>query len=370
MIQSSEVMPERQATLEGVGGPPHGVRRSATPPRDPARKRRRALGVGALLAGAAFAAGAAAGGLHVPSSQRAVERFAAAWTRGDFAAMYSELSPPEQARVRRGAFAAAYRRALDTATATKVIAGKPARDRSGYRIAVAVPTRIWGTVHGVVRVPASSDGVDWSHDLVFPGLRRGEKLTRTTRLAPRAALLARDKTPLATGPDRTSPLGGVARGVAGTLGPIPPERRSELLALGVPLGAQVGTTGLERVFDVRLIGRPGGELRAGGRIIAAAVPKPAPPVRTTISTAVQAAGGGGGRGGGDHPRRRAEAGAAGPHDDLDGGPGGGGAGARRPPRRRRRARPAQRRGSRRLRTRLLRPPAARLDVQDPHRHRR
>src|SRR3954447_17717497 len=187
MIQSSEVMPERQATLEGVGGLPHGVRRRAPPPRVPARKRRRALGVGALLAGAAFAAGAAAGGLHVPSSQRAVERFAAAWTRGDFAAMYSELSPPEQARVRRGAFAAAYRRALDTATATKVIAGKPARDGSGYRIPVAVPTRIWGTVHGVVRVPASSDGVDWSHDLVFPGLRRGEKLTRTTRLGPRRA---------------------------------------------------------------------------------------------------------------------------------------------------------------------------------------
>src|SRR3954451_3072531 len=289
MIQSSEVMPERQATLEGVGGLPHGVRRRAPPPRVPARKRRRALGVGALLAGPAFAAGAAAGGLHVPSSQRAVERFAAAWTRGDFAAMYSELSPPEQARVRRGAFAAAYRRALDTATATKVIAGKPARDGSGYRIAVAVPTHIWGTVHGVVRVPASSDGVDWSHDLVFPGLRRGEKLTRTTRLAPRAALLARDKTPLATGPDRTSPLGGVARGVAGTLGPIPPERRSQLLALGVPLGTQVGATGLERVFDERLIGRPGGELRAGGRIIAAAAPKPAPPVRTTISTTVQSA---------------------------------------------------------------------------------
>src|SRR3954451_16827783 len=247
MIQSSEVMPERQATLEGVGGPPHGVRRSAPPPRDPARKRRRAVGVGALVAGAACVAGVVAGGLHVPPSQRVVERFAAAWTRGDFAAMYSELSTPEQARVRRGAFAAAYRRALDTATATKVIAGKPARDGSDYRIPVAVSTRIWGDVRGVVRVPASSAGVDWSHDLVFPGLRRGEKLTRTTRLAPRAAILARDKTPLATGPDRSSPLGGVARGVAGTLGPIPPERRAELVALGVPVDARVGASGLERV---------------------------------------------------------------------------------------------------------------------------
>jgi len=245
--------------------------------------------VGALLAGAAFAAGAVLGAVHVPSSQRVAERFAAAWTRGDFAAMYSELSPPEQGRVRRGAFTAAYQRALDTASATKLIAGKPVPDGDGYRIPVAIYTRLWGTVHGAVRVPTSSDGVDWSHDLVFPGLRRGEKLTRTTRLPPRAAILARDKTPLASGPDRGSPLGGAARGVAGTLGPIPPERREELRALGVPAGAQVGASGLERVFDVRLIGRPGGELRAGRRIIAAAAPQPGRPVRTTISTAVQAA---------------------------------------------------------------------------------
>src|SRR3954469_7019474 len=290
MIQSSEVIRTPQATLERVGGPPHGVRRSAPPRRrDAARTRRRALVAGAGLALAAFAGGALFGGLHVPSSQRVAERFAAAWTRGDFAAMYSELSPREQARVRRGAFAATYERALDTATATKVIAGKPARDGSDYRIPVAVSTRIWGDVRGVVRVPASSAGVDWSHDLVFPGLRRGEKLTRTTRLAPRAAILARDKTPLASGPERSSPLGGTARAIAGALGPIPSERRSELLALGVPGGAQVGTTGLERVFDVRLIGRPGGELRAGRRIIAAVAPKAAAPVRTTISTAVESA---------------------------------------------------------------------------------
>jgi penicillin-binding protein A len=45
--------------------------------------------VGALVAGAAFAAGAVLGGLHVPSSQRVAERFAAAWTRGDFEAIYT-----------------------------------------------------------------------------------------------------------------------------------------------------------------------------------------------------------------------------------------------------------------------------------------
>jgi cell division protein FtsI/penicillin-binding protein 2 len=81
----------------------------------------------------------------------------------------------------------------------------------------------------------------------------------------------------------------VANSIVGSLGPIPAERRAALAALGVPSDALVGSTGLERVFDVRLIGRPGGELRAGGRPIARAVPVAAPPVRTTISTTVQTA---------------------------------------------------------------------------------
>jgi peptidoglycan glycosyltransferase len=251
--------------------------------------RRRVLGVGAILAAGAFGGGALIGALHVSSSQRTVERFAAAWARGDFAAMYSELSPPERERVRRGAFATAYQRALDTATATRVTTGKPVSDGDAYRVPVRVDTRIWGAVRGTVRVPVAEEGVDWSHDLVFPGLRRGEKLTRTTRLPPRASILARDKTPLARGMDRSSPLGPVASSIVGSLGPIPADRRADLTPLGVPSDVLVGSNGLERVFDVRLIGRPGGELRAGGRPIARAAPVPAPPVRTTISTAVQGA---------------------------------------------------------------------------------
>src|SRR3954468_751707 len=290
MIQSSEVIRTPQATLERVGGPPHGVRRSAPPRRgDAARTRRRALLARAGIAVAAFAGGPLLGALHVPSSQRTVERFASAWARGDFAAMYSELSPTERARVRRGAFAAAYQRALDTATAMRVTTGRPVHDGDAYRVPVRVDTRIWGAVRGTVRVPLTKEGVDWSHDLVFPGLRRGEKLTRTTRLPPRATLLARDKTPLARGPARSSSLGTVASSIVGSLGPIPADRREDLTALGVPADALVGASGLERVFDVRLIGRPGGELRAGGRPIARAVPVSASPVRTTISTGVQTA---------------------------------------------------------------------------------
>src|SRR4051812_29176592 len=244
MIQSSEVIRTPQATLERVGGSPHGVRRSAPPRRrDAARTRRRALVAGAGFAFAAFAGGALVGGLHVPSSQRTVERFATAWARGDYAAMYSELSPKERERIRRGAFAAAYQRALDTATAMRLTTGKPARDGDAYRVPVRADTRIWGAVRGTVRVPVMNEGIDWSHDLVFPGLRRGEKLTRTTRLPARATLLARDKTPLARGPARSSALGAVASSIVGSLGPIPADRRADLVALGVPPAAPVGPSG-------------------------------------------------------------------------------------------------------------------------------
>ena len=179
-----------------------------------------------------------AGGTHVSSAQRTAERFAGAWARGDFPAMYSELSASERDRVRRGSFTRAYQRALETATAERVVTGRPSHDGEAYRVPVRVETRLWGPVSGAVRVPISDAGVSWSRDLVFPGLRRGEKLTRRTRLPPRGTLLARDTTPLARGPARTSPLGGVASSITGSLGPIPPDRKADLTARGIPSDAR------------------------------------------------------------------------------------------------------------------------------------
>jgi cell division protein FtsI/penicillin-binding protein 2 len=107
-------------------------------------------------------------------------------------------------------------------------------------------------------------------------------------MPPRGTLLARDKTVLAAGASRTS-TSPIATSIAGTVGPIPPERADRLRALGVPSEAEVGSTGLERVFDERLIGRPGGTLLAGSRTLAHAAPVQAEPVRTTISPKVQQA---------------------------------------------------------------------------------
>jgi peptidoglycan glycosyltransferase len=137
--------------------------------------------------------------------------------------------------------------------------------------------------------PDGSPRVAWQPNLLFPGLRRGERLTRTTRLPPRATIEARDGTPLAEGDARLSALGPVAAEVAGRVGPATAVRAAELRARGVPAGAAVGLTGLELQFDRRLAGTPGGELKAGRRVIASGTPKPGSDMRTTIDPVVQRA---------------------------------------------------------------------------------
>src|SRR6185436_13202997 len=103
----------------------------------------------------------------------------------------------------------------------------------------------------------------------------------------RGDLLARDGTPLAQGPNRTSPLGATASAIVGALGPIPDSYRSTATELGYPSDAQVGITGLERAFDAQLAGTPGGQLRAGARLLAERAPRKASPVRTSIAPKVE-----------------------------------------------------------------------------------
>jgi peptidoglycan glycosyltransferase len=228
------------------------------------------------------------GARHKPAGQEHAERFAAAWERGDYAAMYSELTAADRDRVPRARFTAAYEDTLRTATAAKVDTAKPRRDGSAYRVPVRVPTRAFGTVTGEVVLPTADDGIDWSRALVFPGLAMGERLRRVTRMPTRATLLARDRTVLAKGDDRAS-SSLLAPQVVGQLGPIPPERKEELAALGVPADAEVGVSGLERIFDERLLGTPGGELVAGARVLKRTAPHQAPALRTTISLPVEQA---------------------------------------------------------------------------------
>ena len=172
---------------------------------------------------------------------------------------------------------------------------------------------------------------------MFPGLRRGEKLTRETTLGERGDILARDGTPLAKGPDRLSDLGPLAAEVAGRVGPAPPDRAAELARRGMPEGAPVGLNGLEREFDERLAGSPGGILRAGKRVVARAQARDGVDVKAAIDPDIQRA------------AVEALAGRFGGIAVL---------------------RPDDRRGARAVGHRVLGAPAARLDVQDHHAGRR
>jgi cell division protein FtsI/penicillin-binding protein 2 len=108
-------------------------------------------------------------------------------------------------------------------------------------------------------------------------------------LAPRAALLASDRTPLATGPDRFSPIPDVAAQIAGSVGPIPTAETTLYAAQGYPAKAKVGLDGLEAIFQRRLAGTPGGSLLAGRRTLAAQPPTPGQDVRTTIDPTLERA---------------------------------------------------------------------------------
>ncbi|TMK23546.1 MAG: hypothetical protein E6G62_12040 [Actinobacteria bacterium] len=262
------------------------------------------------LAGVSFATGAIVGAhASVPASHALASKFAAAWARRDYATMYSEIDAASQHSTTPTAFASAYRQALSMATATGLqVVGKPSDQPEGF---VAVPVRVRTSLFGTLalrftlKITTQKGGGDvrvaWSRSLLFPGLLAEERLVRRTTLPRRATLLARDGTVLAEGSTsgvvgegtRGSPLGEL---VIGTVGTVPSPRVQELDAQGVEGDAIVGVSGLERVFDDRLRGTPGGELLAEspreadrGRVLGSAAPHAAPALRTSISPSIQRA---------------------------------------------------------------------------------
>ena len=237
-----------------------------------------------VAAGAvAFGVGIVCGATHESKAEKAAKSFAESWRQGDLAGMYRHLSPDARSRFSAASFRAAYTRNGMTSTArTWTIGRARSRGNDVYAVPVHLDTRAFGAVDGTVSLKASDGGVDWRPYMSFPGIRPGEQLSRTTKLPPRADLLARDGTPFSKLPD-------IAPDVVGDVGPMPAEDVARLTALGYPADAQVGTSGLQRFLQERVGGRPGGDLLAGSRVLAHAEPKAAKPVRTTISPAVERA---------------------------------------------------------------------------------
>jgi penicillin-binding protein A len=249
-----------------------------------------ALGALALLStGAGLVVGAGATSVE----QRTAGDFTRAWERQDYRAMYGKLDDASRRTYSFAQFRAAYRDAAATATVERVQANE-AGGKNGGTVSVPIDlhTRVFGRVSAELALPVDAERVTWGPLLAFPGLRRGEALSRRSRPPRRATLLSRDGKVLARGPadNRTSPLEAIAGSIAGTLGPqgTGGERRA-LYARGFPEDWPVGQNGLEEAFESRLAGRPGGTLLAGTRVIARAQPRPARAVRTTIDSRLQEA---------------------------------------------------------------------------------
>jgi peptidoglycan glycosyltransferase len=252
-----------------------------------------------IIAIVAFALGAKAGSPGSPERD-AAGRFAEAWARNDFAAMYRELNLASRRSVGEADFAAAYRKTAEAATLRTLEPGRPedaieANGTTVVPVRVAAGTVAFGRVEGDVELPFSDGGIAWDPSLVFPGLSRGEHLESRIELAPRAPILAADGSVLAAGPAeaREHPIGSAAIDVTGEIGMAEESDLPALARQEFPAGTPVGISGLERAFNVRLAGKPGGSLLAvadsGGsaRVLARSEPRPGAAVKTTIDPDLQ-----------------------------------------------------------------------------------
>jgi penicillin-binding protein A len=243
-----------------------------------------------------FVAGVVVGAIE--PGREAAQRFADAWASRDYEAMYSELSDAAAADHSQAEFTSAYEEAAATATIDTIDVGDAAEPEAG---AVTVPLTVSTHAYGEVSadgfsLPLDGEAIAWEPHLVFPGLEPGESLDRREEVPERAPILARDETPLAEGPPaaRSSPLGAAALNVAGEMGEPKDALSRQLTALGFPDGTLTGISGLERAFNLRLAGQPGGELLAvsgerdrDGRVLALGEPRPGEPINTTIDPALQ-----------------------------------------------------------------------------------
>jgi penicillin-binding protein A len=263
----------------------------------------------ALIAFVAFVAGAIAGTSSSSPEKEAAKRFTTAWENGEYALMYRELNPGSKHKVSINDFVIAYREADQIATTRSLQAGSPASassaevpeesSRAGTRTIVSVPVTVstvaFGPVEAQLELPFAEDGVAWEKRLTFPGVHGGEHLESQIKLAPRAEILAADGTPLAEGPAeaRAHPIGSEAIDVTGEVGIAGEDEMEALARQGFTPDTPVGITGLERAFNARLAGKPGGSLLAASdidgstRTLAEAEPKPGAPVKTTIDTGLQ-----------------------------------------------------------------------------------
>lgn len=229
----------------------------------------------------------------------AAESYLRAWSERDYAEMHSALSSKSREAIPLDRFIARYERAEGIATLKSVAPdGDAEGDETEVRLPVAASTRAFGTVRQPLRFTFGSDGIAWENSLLFPGLKLGEELTRTTRMPQRAPILADDGQAMAKGPAeaREYPLGDAMIDVTGVTGQADEALAAALVKYGYDPGDPVGTSGLELAFNGRLSGTPGGTLMAKpfksgqagqGRTLGEGEPQRGKPLKTTIDPDIQ-----------------------------------------------------------------------------------
>jgi hypothetical protein len=221
---------------------------------------------------------------------KGANRFAAAWARSDYGAMYGQLTDRARRLFPRTTFEADYRRAAATATLVRLVPGKARDAGDGASVPVTLRTRVFGRLRGRLEMKMSGSSVKWSPRLVFPGLPRGKLLTRRSNPPRRAAILDRHRDTIVSGPANARAPSVAGSGIAGVLdGGATPAAREAVYARGFPHAWPVGQTGLEAIAESRVAGTPGGRLYAGRRLVASAAPRPADAVKTSIDLELEAA---------------------------------------------------------------------------------
>ncbi len=262
----------------------------------------RALPLG-IVAVISLMVGASVGAGGSPERD-AASRYVEAWTRQDFAAMHAELNEASKKEITTDGLAKAYADAQAVATLRTIDPGSPGgtESRKGTTIVpvpVDVATLAFGRASADLEIPYSDGGIVWDSSLLFPGLRLGETLDNKVSLAGRGPILAKDGSALASGPAdaRQHDLGDAALDVTGEVGEADPKDAAALARKGYPPGTPVGVSGLEKAFNSRLAGKPGGRLlavppagrSAKPRVLAKGKPLPGVPLKTTIDPALQQA---------------------------------------------------------------------------------
>jgi beta-lactamase class D len=239
-----------------------GPRRRRGRRRDP---RRWGLLLVVLLVLAAIGVAAVFVQRHRQSNDRrraAVREYVAAWEQRDVQRMWELTSPgsrpslPGFERLWEESDRAAGVRAVDVGSPSALSGGK-------VTVPVTVRTTDFGTLEGPMELEtADVDGkgrIVWSPRLRLPGLRGDEIVRRkASEPPPRGEVLAADGSRLA---DTVT-----GAGIAGT-----------------PGDKETDATGLERIYNARLGGRPAESLRFGSRVIRRVKEIPGRDVHTTIS---------------------------------------------------------------------------------------